>query len=161
MTREDAIKILSILKAAYPNSYKGMTKDEANGTIGVWAAQFTSMPYEIVSIAINKLISTNTFPPTIHEVKEKIRGLYWEAWEMLNSHKQSLKGWKINDDDPNEEPVYTGRRLDEKTLAVVKKIVEVCEPFQTKHVIEPSLSELITGLNNYLTADKSDTLSLK
>ena len=33
MTREETVKILAILKAAYPNSYKGMTKEEANATI--------------------------------------------------------------------------------------------------------------------------------
>lgn len=74
MTRDETIKVLASLKAAYPASYKNMTKDEANGTIGAWQAQFLGMPYSVVSIAITKIISTNTFPPSIAEVKEKIRG---------------------------------------------------------------------------------------
>ena len=60
MTREEAIKVLAILKAAYPNSYRGMTKEEAHGTVAVWAAQFASMPASVVMIAINKKISKNT-----------------------------------------------------------------------------------------------------
>ena len=81
MTREETIKILAILKAAYPNSYKNMTKDEANGTVTIWAMQFANIPADVVMIAINKLISTSPFPPAICEVKEKIKGMYWESCE--------------------------------------------------------------------------------
>lgn len=161
MTREEAIKILSVLKAAYPNSYRGMTKDEANGTIGVWAVQFNDIPYQVVSIAVNKLISTNTFPPSINEVKEKIQSLYWEAWEMLESHRTATIGIKLNDDDPNETPVYMGKRLDDKTLAFVQEIVRVTEPMKTKQLLEPSLDSLLTGLNGYLLGGNSDSLKLK
>ena len=42
MTREETIKVLAILKAAYPNAYKGMTREEAQGTVSVWAMQFAS-----------------------------------------------------------------------------------------------------------------------
>lgn len=161
MTREEAVKILSVLKAAYPNSYRGMTKDEANGTIGVWAVQFCDIPYPVVSIAVNKLISTNTFPPSINEVKEKIQSLYWEASGMLESHRTATIGIKLNDDDPNETPVYMGKRLDDKTLALVQEIVRVTEPMKTKQLLEPSLDSLLTGLNGYLLGGNSDSLKLK
>ena len=36
MTRDETTKVLALLKAAYPNSYKGMTKEEAMGTISIW-----------------------------------------------------------------------------------------------------------------------------
>ena len=135
MTRQEAIKVLSILKAAYPNSYKGLSKEEANGTINIWATQFANIPFNVVAIAINKIISTNTFPPSIGEVKEKIRGLYWEAWEMLNSH-------------------YRGNaQLDDKTVAALEQIMTIVEPMRTMQSIEPSLGELLTGYNAYLTND--------
>ncbi len=75
--------MLSILKAAYPNSYKGLTREEANGVAMVWAAQFAAMPSDIVMGAINKLISTHAFPPAISEVKDKIHAMHWEATEEL------------------------------------------------------------------------------
>lgn len=155
MTRQEAIQLLSILKAAYPNSYKGMTKDEANGTINIWATQFNNMPYNVVIIAVNKLISTNTFPPSIGEVKEKIRGLYWEAWQMLKSHEDATEGIKWTN-DPDEEPTYYGTRLDDKTLAQVKEILRVCEPMRTQRQIEPSLADLLQGYNAYLTDGSND-----
>lgn len=157
MTREEAIKMLSILKAAYPNSYKGMTKDEANGTINIWAMQFASMPFAVVQIAVNKLISTNTFPPTINEVKQKIRSLYWEAWEMKRSHESSTVGIKLDEDD---DPIYIGKTLDAKTLALVEDIIRICEPMRTQERLEPSLGELLAGFNTYLSAGDSDRKQL-
>lgn len=146
MTRQEAIKILSILKAAYPNAYKGMTKEEANGTISIWATQFSNIPLSVVSIAVNKLISTNIFPPSISEVKEKIRSLYWEAWNMLNAHETAI----------NEG---IGSKLDERSLATVKEILKVCEPMRTRINIEPSLESLISGFNSYLAAPDQQSLN--
>ena len=88
MTREETIKVLAILKAAYPNSYKNMSVDEANATATVWAVQFADMPAEVVMIAINKLIGTSPFPPAISEVKDRIKGLYWELLVVLNENKE-------------------------------------------------------------------------
>ena len=79
MTREDTIKVLSILRVAYPNFYKGLSKQEANAVIDMWAMQFIDIPCDIVCIAINKLISTNKFPPSIAEVKGKLKSMYAEA----------------------------------------------------------------------------------
>lgn len=131
MTREETIKVLAILKAAYPNSYKNMTKDEANGTVAIWSMQFSTIPVEVVMIAINKLISTSPFPPAICEVKEKIRGLYWEVWEKLkeNEHMKLLT--------PEEE-------------AMLRKIHSVVEPLYRNAKTEPTICELTGGLKNTL-----------
>ncbi len=136
MTKTETAQILAILKAAYPNSYKNLTADDAAATVNVWAAQFANMPVGVVMIAVNKLISTNTFPPTIKEVKERIRGLYWEAWEMIDRHKRGF------------------RRIDEKTLATAKEILKVVEPMRTDERVEPSLYELLGGYAQYLTDGK-------
>ena len=147
MTQKEATQILAILKAAYPNSYKGMTKEEAIGTVNVWATQFINIPVNVVMIAINKLISTNTFPPSIGEVKEKIRGLYWEVWEQLEAHKRATVGLRISKDS---EPIKLGKPLDEKRLAQLNEIMAVVEPMQTMRRIEPSLTDLLGGYENYL-----------
>ena len=141
MTREDTIKVLAILKAAYPASYRNMTKDEANGTVNIWATQFANIPYEVVSIAVNKLISTNTFPPSISEVKEKIRGLYWEAMQEIPYQYGGVIANNTEEIDP-------------KKLAILKEIVRVTEPMRTRINVEPSLSDLLSGYNTYLTGDE-------
>ena len=131
MTREETIKILAILKAAYPNSYRNMSKDEANGTVVVWQTQFASIPAEMVLIAVNKLISTSPFPPAICEVKDRIRGLYWEVWEILEKHRQNKNL------SPDQEAMY-------------KRMFSICESMRTKEKIEPSLLEITSGGKNIL-----------
>lgn len=126
MTREETVKILAILKSAYPNSYKGMSKDEANGTVMVWASQFANIPADIVMIAVNKLISTSPFPPAICEVKNKIRGLYFEAWGELSENK-------VLD------------CLDDSTVKQLERIVKYTEPMRVREKAEPTLTELLNG----------------
>lgn len=129
MTREEAIKVLAILKAAYPNSYKNMTKEEAKGTATVWAMQFAATPVEVVMVAINKLISTSPFPPAICEVKNKISGLYWESWEALKVNKE----YKTL--TPEQEALY-------------QRIFDVAGSLRNQgNALEPSLKDMIEGAN--------------
>lgn len=139
MTREETIKILAILKAAYPNSYKNMTKEEASGTVTVWAMQFARIPAEIVMIAVNKLISTSPFPPAICEVKNKISGLYWESYEVLTEHK------KYNTLTPDQERLY-------------QQIFDIAGEFRSNPNTEPSLIELTQGASSqFLIGSNSKT----
>lgn len=131
MTKDEAMQILAILKGAYPNSYRGVTEKEAHLTATVWAAQFAKYPAYIVNIAINKLISTNTYPPNINEVKDRVRSLYFEVWQELHDHK-----------------LYGG--LDDRTVAIYKKMLEFLEPMRTGGT-EPTLGELLKGYGNFLT----------
>ena len=140
MTQKEATQILAILKAAYPNSYRGMTKEEAIGTVNVWATQFIDMPVSVVMIAVNKLISTNTFPPSIGEVKEKIRSLYFEALGELPHQHGGLY-------------CTNTKELPPERIALLKEIIRVTEPMRTKIKIEPSLTDLLNGYEkNYLTS---------
>lgn len=125
MTREETIKVLAILKSAYPNSYKNMSEEEANGTVTVWAVQFTDIPVDLVMIAINKIISNSPFPPAISEVKEKIKSLYWEVWEILNCNnifktltdEQEVKYRKLFD-------ILGSIRNDSNTEPTIRELVE-------------------------------------
>lgn len=155
MTREETIKVLAIMKAAFPNSYRGMTKEEANGTVAVWTAQFANIPANVVMIAINKIISTSNFAPSINEVKQRISGLYWEIWHQLNLHKQATEGIKLHKD---AEPIFIGEPLDARTVAQLEQIMAVVEPMRSMTQIEPSVVELISSYNGYLTEGETKAL---
>lgn len=124
MTREETIKMLAILKAAYPSSYKGMTKEEANGTIAIWTMQFADMPADIVLMALNKAISTSQFPPAISEVKKKISTLHWEAYEMISTAKGELA---------------------KEEIAKYQRIYELTNRMRISTDLEPKLSEMMNG----------------
>lgn len=87
MTKSEATKILAILTAAYPNFYKNLSVEEANGVVSVWTIQFANIPADIIFMAVNKAISSCKYPPSIAEVKERITGLYWDAYTALASRE--------------------------------------------------------------------------
>lgn len=77
MTREETIKILSSLRAAFPNGYRNMDKGDYLSTIEVWQDQFQDTSYEAVSAAVKSIIATSTseWPPVIGAVKAEITKL--------------------------------------------------------------------------------------
>ena len=121
MNTTESAKILAILTAAYPNAYKGMTKEEITGVVMVWTMQFADIPADIVLMALNKAISTCKFPPTISEIKSKLQSLHWEAYDELCIRGENSK---INH--------LEYRRIYEATAA-----------FKT-HCAEPKLNEMLS-----------------
>lgn len=93
MTREDTIKILSVLRGAYPAFYRDITKQEAESTIALWESMFDEEPYELVGAAVKAFISGDGkgFPPAIGQIKERIRQITTpeemteqEAWTYVS-----------------------------------------------------------------------------
>ena len=125
MTKKEALQILAILKAAYPSSYNGMTKEEATGTVAVWCMQFADIPAEIVMMAIHKLIATNKFPPSISEVKGKISTIHHEAAEMLYSN--------------------LGEFISDKERKQYEQIYKLTRNFKLAKMAEPPLHQLMFG----------------
>lgn len=125
MTREETLQVLAILKAAYPASYNGMTKREAEGTVSVWAMQFASIPVGIVMMAVQKCISSNKFPPAISEVKDKITSLHWEAYDMIYTSVSEF--------------------LSEQDKERYRQIYEATKEFKREGMAEPSLSQMLSN----------------
>ena len=97
MTREETIKILSVLRGAYPAFYRDITKQEAESTIGLWESMFEEEPYELVGAAVKAFISGDGkgFPPAIGQIKERIRQITQpnemteqEAWAIVSKAVQ-------------------------------------------------------------------------
>ena len=124
MTRDETTKVLALLKAAYPNSYKGMTKEEAMGTISIWTMQFESVPGDIMLMAINRLISNKPFPPAISEVKLELHSLHWDAFGEFHQDCNCLT--------PEQEARY-------------RRIYNETEKYKNSRKLEPSISEIVLG----------------
>lgn len=92
MTRDEVIAILAVLKIAYPAFYKTMSDEEIDDVINLWGIMFESDSAKIVTEAVKALICTLKYPPTIVDVKEKIREITqplamteMEAWRMVRN----------------------------------------------------------------------------
>ena len=74
MKREEAIKILMVIQAAYPN-YKPQDKTIA---VNVWTEMLSDVPYEKVLSAVKAYIQTDNsgFAPGIGDVREKVQLIF-------------------------------------------------------------------------------------
>ena len=94
MTREDTLDLLSVLKAAYPNFYRDMTRQDANHVIDLWFEMFKDEPAELVALAVKAHIAADTkgFPPHIGAIKDAIVKIQqpnemteMEAWGLVQN----------------------------------------------------------------------------
>lgn len=93
MNRQETLKIMAVLQAAYPQFYAKKGKDELDGIVNLWAEMFEDEPYQVVALAVKALIKTrvSTFPPGIGEINEKIQQITqpdelseMEAWALVS-----------------------------------------------------------------------------
>lgn len=73
MTREDTVKLLSILKAAYPNQFKGMSRTDGEALLSLWAMELEGYPSDLCTEAARKLMRTCKFMPSLSELLDEIK----------------------------------------------------------------------------------------
>ncbi|OPX46355.1 loader and inhibitor of phage G40P [Ruminiclostridium hungatei] len=72
MNKSETLGIMAALEIAYPRFYANKTKDEKDAAINLWSKLFKSDDAKIVTEAVNAMICTLEFPPTIADIKKKI-----------------------------------------------------------------------------------------
>lgn len=70
MTLQDITMILSVLKASYPNAFKGQTESEALIMRNLWFSQFKNVSADVMNKAIQTHINQSKYMPTIAEVRD-------------------------------------------------------------------------------------------
>ena len=109
MNRHEVVAILKILKVSYPRFYANIEKEEATEIVNLWSTMFADNSAKIVTEAVKSLIATLKFPPTIADVKEKIKLLTEiesmteiEAW---NKVRQAISYYNAGKNFERLEPV--------------------------------------------------------
>lgn len=72
MTKEEMIQIMAIISAAYPRFYDKQTDADKMAALKLWYRHFVNVSYDLMLQAVDAVITTNKFPPTIAEINEKI-----------------------------------------------------------------------------------------
>lgn len=113
MTRDETIDLLSVLKAAYPNFYRDMTRKDADNVIDLWFDMFKDEPAGLVALAIKRHIATDTkgFPPHIGAINDAIVKIQQpeemteiEAWNMVRNAIRSYS-WDAKEQFDKLPPV--------------------------------------------------------
>jgi len=79
MTRDETGKILSILKAAYPAQFKGMSYTDGEALLNLWEMELKSYPPDLCTKAARTLMRTSKYIPSIAEMLDQIKGERIEA----------------------------------------------------------------------------------
>lgn len=83
MTREESIKLLALIKVAYPTAYKDMDDATKRATVAMWHSTFQNVQYPIMEMAFENFRRKSKFPPTVAEIFDEIRDLYYQSFEDL------------------------------------------------------------------------------
>lgn len=94
MERSDVLKIMAVLRGAYPQFYRDISRQEAEDTVALWLDMFRRDNPSLVGAAVKSIIEGDekSFPPTIGQVKAKMRLIAGEdrmteaeAWNVVSA----------------------------------------------------------------------------
>lgn len=95
MNKQEAVKLLALIKVAYPTAYRDMDEASKKATVNMWASSFPDVPYPIMEQAFSHFRMVSKFPPTVAEMVQ----------ELKNIHNEATEGALINKTLGNEEAV--------------------------------------------------------
>lgn len=90
MTRDEAKKLLALIKVAYPSAYKDIDREFALATINMWQSTFPNVPYAVMETAFNQFRKKSKFPPTVADMFDELRTLYHSSVQsvLITNDKQ-------------------------------------------------------------------------
>ena len=84
MNKQEAVKLLALIKVAYPTAYRDMDEASKKATVNMWAGSFPDVPYGIMEQAFNHFRMVSKFPPTVAEMVEELKHIHYQALEQAN-----------------------------------------------------------------------------
>ena len=87
MNKKEAVKLLALIKVAYPTAYRDMDEQSKMATVNMWQMSFPDVPFIIMERAFNHFRMVSKFPPTVAEMVEELKGIYNQAVEGALIHK--------------------------------------------------------------------------
>ena len=87
MNKQEAIKLLAIIKVAYPTAYRDMDQASKQATVNMWESSFPDVPYPIMVQAFNHFRMVSKYPPTVAEMVEELKHIHYQALEGAMIHK--------------------------------------------------------------------------
>ena len=102
MDRAETLKIMAVLRGAYPQFYRDIGREEAADTVNLWLDLFGRYEYPLVAAAVKSFIEADEkgFPPVPGQIAGKLRLLAGEdrqtegeAWaQVARAIRNGLSG---------------------------------------------------------------------
>lgn len=114
MNKPEATRLLALIKVAYPTAYRDMDDASKKATVNMWQMSFPEVPYPIMEQAFNHFRMVSKFPPTVAEMVEELKRIYFEATE--GALIQKALGNQEAVDQYRLVMAYTARYKDDSNL---------------------------------------------
>lgn len=77
MNKRETAELVTLMKANYPDSFRGKSDTVVKGTINLWEMMFADEPAELVRNAVLAYMASNTgaFMPNVGQIKQAIQDL--------------------------------------------------------------------------------------
>ena len=119
MTYDETLQLMSILKAAHPDYYKGMKPKDAEAIVALWAELLEPFPCELCAFAVKRLILESPYVPKISDIVTRVKEALDTgendavgAWNLLS--KAAAKASVITAEEyerlPHEAKSFCGGR---------------------------------------------------
>ena len=109
MNKREATRIIGLLQANYPDTYKAMSDDALSVVVNTWASAFQAEPFSLVEAAVMAYIADSPadFAPNPGKIKEQIRQLTHpdelteaEAWALVMEAARNSSNKAVFDNLP-------------------------------------------------------------
>lgn len=185
MTRDETIKILMVIQAAYPN-YKPQDKTVA---VNVWSEMLADIPYEQVSAAVKAYIQCDKsgFAPSIGDIREKVLNIFAKEDDLNETAAWSMvwkaicnSGYHADEEFAKLPPVIQRavhspaqlrewallENIDGKTITVLQSDFQRAfrveqQRERERNKLSPDVLKLMRPLNNYRIEDNPNELSIE
>lgn len=85
MTKQDTLRVMAVLRAAYPSYYTKMSREDLEAVVALWTEMLSDVSAESALIACKRIIGSrmDTYPPSIGEIRT----------EALRAGNQQSRDW--------------------------------------------------------------------
>ena len=154
MKVEEVKVLLEILRTAYPNSYRNMSKSDAINTVKLYHNRFEGYPSDLVIQALNLYVDENEYPPTVAGIKKYITMIQGgnDYEKMFNELWLAICGSKRYEElcPQNKRYIQSQKALDDlgqssNTVREVihgqymKRIADICDEQKAQEAVERQL----------------------
>lgn len=100
MERSEAGQLLTLMASAWPRF------EPSDDKVALWRELFDDVPFEVAKLALKKLMLTNTFPPSVAELRQAVMDITTpeseritaaEAWGMVTQAIQYFGSYQEHD----------------------------------------------------------------
>lgn len=90
MTRKEMVGILEIMQTAYPRFYQTQSQEDIKKAADLWTEMFKDDSTPDVVKAVKETIVELEYPPTIADIKQKVKHYVWEReWTKQLEQEQA------------------------------------------------------------------------